>query len=87
VLDQDALLAVLDEGRLAGAFLDVTEPEPLPPESPLWRHPRVIVTPHIAGGSPEGWTRTIGLFCDNLALYLGGETQRFANVADLAEHL
>jgi phosphoglycerate dehydrogenase-like enzyme len=87
VLDQDALLVALDEGRLAGAFLDVAEPEPLPPESPLWRHPRVIVTPHIAGGSPEGWSRTIDLFCDNLALYLSGETQRFANLANLAEHL
>jgi phosphoglycerate dehydrogenase-like enzyme len=87
VVDQDALLAALDDGRLAGAFLDVAEPEPLPPESPLWRHPRVIVTPHIAGGSPEGWARTIDLFCDNLPLYLRGETGRLANVADLAEHL
>jgi phosphoglycerate dehydrogenase-like enzyme len=87
VLDQDALLAALDDGRLAGAFLDVAEPEPLPPESPLWRHPRVLVTPHIAGGSPEGWSRTIDLFCDNLALYLNGETRRFANLANLADHL
>jgi phosphoglycerate dehydrogenase-like enzyme len=87
VLDQDALLAALDEGRLAAAFLDVVEPEPLPPESPLWRHPQVIVTPHISGGSPEGWARTIDLFCENLPLYLRGETQRLANLADLADHL
>ncbi|MFO1148031.1 MAG: glyoxylate/hydroxypyruvate reductase A [Alsobacter sp.] len=47
-LDQDALLAALDEGRLSGAVLDVTDPEPLPPGHPLWRHPRVVITPHIA---------------------------------------
>jgi glyoxylate/hydroxypyruvate reductase len=47
-LDQAALLAALDGGRLAAAMLDVTDPEPLPPEHPLWRHPRVILTPHIA---------------------------------------
>ncbi|MCD6016875.1 MAG: glyoxylate/hydroxypyruvate reductase [Solirubrobacterales bacterium] len=47
-LDQAALLAALDGGRLAAAMLDVTDPEPLPPEHPLWRHPRVILTPHVA---------------------------------------
>lgn len=47
-LDQDALLAALDAGRLSGAVLDVTDPEPLPPQHPLWRHPQVIITPHVA---------------------------------------
>ncbi|MTH64288.1 2-hydroxyacid dehydrogenase [Paracoccus shanxieyensis] len=42
------LIAALDSGHLAGAVLDVTNPEPLPPDAPLWRHPKVIVTPHIA---------------------------------------
>jgi len=46
--DQEALLAALDSGQLSAAWLDVTEPEPLPPEHPLWSHPRVILTPHIA---------------------------------------
>jgi len=47
-LDQAALIEALDQGQLARAILDVTDPEPLPPDHPLWRHPRVMITPHIA---------------------------------------
>jgi glyoxylate/hydroxypyruvate reductase A len=47
VVQQD-LLAALDSGHLAGAALDVTEPEPLPPDSPLWTHPKLVLTPHVA---------------------------------------
>lgn len=47
-LDQDALLAALESGQLRAAILDVTDPEPLPASHPLWRDPRVLVTPHIA---------------------------------------
>jgi glyoxylate/hydroxypyruvate reductase A len=47
-LDQVALVEALDEGQLDRAILDVTEPEPLPADSPVWRHPRVLITPHIA---------------------------------------
>jgi phosphoglycerate dehydrogenase-like enzyme len=48
VLDQDALVAALDQGRLGFATLDVTEPEPLPADHPLWKHPRVRLTPHVS---------------------------------------
>lgn len=60
------LLAALDAGLIWGAGLDVTDPEPLPPGHRLWTHPRVIVTPHTAGGSPRRAGRAIATFCENL---------------------
>jgi phosphoglycerate dehydrogenase-like enzyme len=87
LVDQEALLAALADGRVGGAVLDVVVPQPLPPEHPLWKHPRVIVTSHISGGSPEGWARSMELFRWNLALYLDGECERLGNVVDLADHL
>ena len=62
----DDLLAALDEGLLWGAGLDVTDPEPLPLGHRLWTHPRVIVTPHTAGGSPRRAGRAIAALCENL---------------------
>jgi glyoxylate/hydroxypyruvate reductase A len=47
-LDQAALIEALDSGRLAAAMLDVTDREPLPQDHPLWSHPKVMITPHIA---------------------------------------
>ncbi|UVC12267.1 glyoxylate/hydroxypyruvate reductase A (plasmid) [Rhizobium sp. TH2] len=59
-LDHDALLDALDMHHLSGAVIDVTEPEPLPPEHPLWRHPKVILTPHIASVTqPETAARAV----------------------------
>jgi len=60
------LLAALDAGLIWGAGLDVTDPEPLPQSHRLWTHPRVIVTPHTAGGSPRRAQRVIDTFCENL---------------------
>jgi D-3-phosphoglycerate dehydrogenase len=87
LVDQEALLAALADGRVGGAVLDVVEPQPLPPESPLWAHPRVIVTSHISGGSPEGWARSMDLFRWNLPLYLDGDIARLGNLVNLADHL
>ena len=87
LVDQEALLAALADGRVRGAVLDVVVPQPLPPEHPLWAHPRVIVTSHISGGSPEGWARSMELFRRNLPLYLDGDLDRLGNVVDLADHL
>jgi phosphoglycerate dehydrogenase-like enzyme len=73
IVDTDALLAALQSGRLAGAALDVTDPEPLPPEHPLWRLPNVFITPHNAPGNADDLNRRkMALFLDNLALYLAG---------------
>lgn len=82
VLDQSALLAALRTGRLGGAYLDVTDPEPLPPESELWRLPNVIITPHSSWASNRNSERAAGLFLDNLGRYRSGAALR--NVVDLA---
>ena len=66
IVHGEDLLAALDEGRIWGAGLDVTDPEPLPPGHRLWTHPRVIVTPHTAGGSPRRAQRAVAVFCENL---------------------
>jgi glyoxylate/hydroxypyruvate reductase len=87
VLDQDALLVALADGRVGGAVLDVVTPQPLPPESPLWSHPRVIVTPHVSGGTPEGWIRSLDLFILNLPRYLDGDVTHLGGLVDLRDHL
>jgi phosphoglycerate dehydrogenase-like enzyme len=66
------LLAALDEGLIWAAGLDVTDPEPLPPGHPLWTHPRVVVTPHTAGGSPRRAGRVIDAFVENLTRLRAG---------------
>ena len=71
VLDQDALAELLNEGHLAGAALDVTVPEPLPADHPLWSAKNLILTPHISGNMSLGITcdLDVNMFCDNLTRY------------------
>lgn len=73
VLDTDALKARLDSGRLKGAWLDVFESEPLPPESELWSHPRVIVSAHCADQVDDFPLRFARLFAENLKLWESGK--------------
>lgn len=67
------LLEALRSGQIAGAGLDVTDPEPLPPDHPLWRTPRVIITPHVASMSMENFGRVQALVTENLRRYVAGE--------------
>ncbi len=69
VIDQDALLAALDDGTVARANLDVVDPEPLPAGHPLFGHPKVRLTAHISWSSPDTMKRTIELFAQNLKRY------------------
>ena len=66
------LVAALEHGLIAGAGLDVTETEPLPADSPLWRMPNVIITPHVGAQSADRLDRTTDLFCRNLERFRVG---------------
>ncbi|WP_010162660.1 NAD(P)-dependent oxidoreductase [Sphingomonas sp. PAMC 26617] len=82
MVDQDALIAALDGKRIAGAFLDTVDPEPLPPEHPLWTTPNVIHSMHLAGRSQtKMFVRAAELFLRNLAKFQAGEMME--NVVDL----
>jgi D-2-hydroxyacid dehydrogenase (NADP+) len=78
--DTQALVKALDEQRLAGAGLDVTNPEPLPPGDALWKFPNVVITPHIAGESDGIQARRIELIKENIARFEKGEPM--LNVVD-----
>jgi phosphoglycerate dehydrogenase-like enzyme len=76
IIDEQALAAALTGGQIAGAGLDVTEKEPLPPESPLWEAPNLILTPHRAGASQHRPRMVFEFFLENLERYLKGEKPR-----------
>jgi phosphoglycerate dehydrogenase-like enzyme len=80
LIDQTALLEALQTGEIAGAGLDVTTPEPLPPDSPLWDLSNTIITGHTAGDSPHYWQRGIELVIENIGHFLAGEP--LTNVVD-----
>ncbi len=67
------LVAALTAGELGGAALDVTDPEPLPADHPLWDMPNVIITPHVAGASDLRGARMFTLIRENLRRYAAGE--------------
>lgn len=77
-VDTEALCQALREGQLAGAALDVTDPEPLPADHPLWDTPGVFLTPHISGGYhlPVTLDRVVEICADNLRRYRAGEPLR-----------
>lgn len=80
VVDTDALVAALQQGKLAGAGLDVTEPEPLPDGHPLWSLKNVVMTPHMGGTSDQVTARRMTLVEENLRAFVGGQPLR--NVVD-----
>lgn len=71
VVDHDALLAALEDGRIRAA-LDVTDPEPLPEDHPLWRAPNLLVTPHVGGASSAMWPRAYRVVQSQLERYARG---------------
>ncbi|MFQ5817288.1 MAG: D-2-hydroxyacid dehydrogenase [Terriglobia bacterium] len=80
LLDQEALADALQQKRIAGAALDVADPEPLPPQSPLWRLPNLIITPHLSAVSERLWHRQAALLMNNLGRFFSG--QELLNVID-----
>ena len=73
IIDEDALLDGLRSGRIAGAGLDVTAVEPLPPESPLWDQENLIISPHVSALTPEMWDGRRQIFKENLRRFLANE--------------
>jgi phosphoglycerate dehydrogenase-like enzyme len=72
--DQPALIEFLTTGHLSAAYLDVTDPEPLPADHPLWTTPNCYITPHTAGGADEEFHRLVRHFGDNLDRFIAGTT-------------
>ena len=76
LVEQDALVAALRAQRLAGAGLDVTVPEPLPSDHPLWELPNVVITAHTSGATPYYWDRGVQILIENIAHYRADEPLR-----------
>jgi phosphoglycerate dehydrogenase-like enzyme len=80
---QSELIAALASGRLGGAGLDVTDPEPLPPDSPLWRMSNVILTPHVSAQSDVDDGVRSAIMAENLRRYVAGE--KMLSVVDVGK--
>ena len=83
-VDSIALTAALNSGQLGGAFLDVTEPEPLPEDDPLWKVKNLLITPHISGGYhlPATLDKIVSIAAENLISFQKGENLR--NIVDFS---
>jgi phosphoglycerate dehydrogenase-like enzyme len=81
IVDTNALVEALNQGRIRAA-LDVTDPEPLPEEHPLWRCPNLLLTPHVAGSSPQFAPRSLSTAAGELRRYIDG--QPLENAVQLA---
>ncbi len=80
---QADLVAALRSGQIAGAGLDVTDPEPLPADDPLWKLPNVLLTPHVSASSDLGQTVRLAILRENLRRYAAGE--KMLSVVDVAK--
>lgn len=80
IVDEQALLEAVRQGKIAGAVLDVFDEEPLPPDHPFWTEKNIIITPHIAGRSPRYMERAMDIFVENLKAY--PDLSRMKNVID-----
>jgi len=80
VVDEDAVRDALRDGRLGGAALDVFDTEPLPPDSPWWTEPGVLVTPHVAGLSPDYYDQVRAIVVENLRRF--AEQRPLLNLVD-----
>jgi phosphoglycerate dehydrogenase-like enzyme len=81
IINTEALMQALDAKQIAGAGLDVTDPEPLPADHPLWGYDNVIITPHASGHSPHAGQRMFDLLCENVRRFAAGEPLK--HVVDL----
>jgi D-2-hydroxyacid dehydrogenase (NADP+) len=81
-VDENALIAALSRGDFAGAALDVFAVEPLPPESPLWNMPNVMITPHVAGFFDQYEDFILPLIRRNMKLFLEGRWSDMENIVD-----
>jgi phosphoglycerate dehydrogenase-like enzyme len=79
IVDQDALVEQLQMGYIGGAFLDVARTEPIPEDSPLWNLSNVIITPHMAGGSPRFADRCAKIFAENYEAFINGTPHSMIN--------
>ena len=74
-VEQEPLIEALNSGRIAGAALDVMDPEPLPADHPLWSAKNLILTPHVSGNMTLGYTcdTNVAMFCEDLKNYAAGK--------------